>query len=66
MRADIITICEDNPTNPDGYTAHTFTAATYTREWNGIRVTPASGDEQFFDNLVVVDFQTFTAATKAA
>ncbi len=61
MRADTLTLKLDDPTARGGHIVRRFTDVTYTRTWNGVQVTPADGGVQFFDNLDIVGFETFTA-----
>jgi hypothetical protein len=62
MQADKITVQLDNARDPRGHTDREFSNAQYDRVWNGVNVTAADGTVEFFDNVEVVGFHTYSKA----
>jgi hypothetical protein len=62
MRADRLTVLLDSATAADGHVALHFTDVSYAPTWNGIQVTPATGTPEFFNNVEIVGYETFTYA----
>lgn len=65
MRADQLTVQLDNARASGGHVEQHFTNVQYFLTWNGVRIVPVDGEDQFFDNIEVVGLETFTAAQAA-
>jgi hypothetical protein len=62
MRVDTLTV-ELDSTTPTGQVDRTFTNAQYFPTWNGINVVDQHGAVEFFDNIEIVSWNAYTAAT---